>query len=649
MFKKYLKYKSKYEIQKLKLRDNINFIKDYIADECNNSECPICFDLFDGTIYKIIQLECGCCMHEKCLIGYIKNALGYRSDFTTDGIKCPLKPNEHIRISAKKIQDFLRPKDLNSMSASKFDERTNLTDEELEKFHQFQIIEKVEISVSNDDLSEQINKATSKPCPNCRIPTTHFHGHGCHHVIDGCFNCKTEYCWRCGSTAEDNIKERGRSSRCKCDGGSWTTFCKNEDILDNIVLNEFGYPIDKRCGCPICNQCLRGEPCSDLCDGDCVVCKGLVAQGPNEISKFKDYKKEALNEDELLFQILGYYIVKISSEEYDYDSEDDDYYSEIIICCVNIETNTKYEIELSEYLNHDFFGKTMRGNMNVKRVNEFKKSFDFIPISDAYFNMDIDNEDDFSCPYFNYSEYEGFNITKDFFRPASLAYSPRAMTIPREAERREAERLHQERLHQERLLQERLHQERLLQERLLQERLQQERLQQERLQQERERERRQQERERWKELQIQKEKDAKESDIELERRREIYERQQKENERREIVAEKERREKFFIESMNPKTNNSVDFSSINPKPSINQTRIFIKHNWKFQDNRKPNNPKKEYSKENKQILDEAVFNNEHMITIQETYFIHKINLVTNTIEVLNKDGKLLYNATLLTL
>ena len=133
MYKKYLKYKSKYE----KIRDNIN-IKN-ANDQCDNDSCLICFDSFEDNQNSengsSIQLECGCCIHEICLIGYIKNSLEDRTLISKDGIKCPFKPDEHIRVSAKKILNFLRP---DGLKLEPLDQDRNLTDEELVRLNEFQ-------------------------------------------------------------------------------------------------------------------------------------------------------------------------------------------------------------------------------------------------------------------------------------------------------------------------------------------------------------------------------------------------------------------------------------------------------------------------------------------------------------------------------
>ena len=50
--------------------------------------------------------------------------------------------------------------------------------------------------------------ATTKACPNsyCKNRESHFHGHACHHVRQGCTECKTVYCFKCLSTKQRNCK-----------------------------------------------------------------------------------------------------------------------------------------------------------------------------------------------------------------------------------------------------------------------------------------------------------------------------------------------------------------------------------------------------------------------------------------------------------
>lgn len=131
---------------------------------------------------------------------------------------------------------------------------------------------------SADKTAEYI-AATTKPCPGCGARTSHFHGHQCHHIRPdgGCTNCRTHWCYACGATEDENRRERGWRSGCRCRSGFWSSFCKSSNIRANLV--QLPYPHDRRCGCQICPECRRGSPC-DTCDGRCVVCTGAVPPGP---------------------------------------------------------------------------------------------------------------------------------------------------------------------------------------------------------------------------------------------------------------------------------------------------------------------------------------------------------------------------------
>ena len=156
----------------------------------------------------------------------------------------------------------------------------------------------------DEDTARYIS-ATSKPCPGCAAPLTHYHGHSCHHisaVVDdklggGCPRCHTHYCYACLATAAENERERGARQACRCKVGRWGTFCQTAAIVEHLV--EEPYPHDSRCGCPICPDCRPGVPCGGAtvtasggvrtgdagCDGSCVVCLGLVPPGPAELRK----------------------------------------------------------------------------------------------------------------------------------------------------------------------------------------------------------------------------------------------------------------------------------------------------------------------------------------------------------------------------
>ena len=84
--------------------------------------------------------------------------------------------------------------------------------------------------------SEELIRATSKPCPRCRAPITHFKGHACHHIRPGggCSVCHHQFCYVCLAPWHT----------CRC-----PTFCTDD------------------CGCPSCPTCQPGRACED-CDGD---------------------------------------------------------------------------------------------------------------------------------------------------------------------------------------------------------------------------------------------------------------------------------------------------------------------------------------------------------------------------------------------
>lgn len=112
-------------------------------------------------------------------------------------------------------------------------------------------------------------------CPVCRIGGSRWHGHECHH-IQACKNpdCSSWYCMRCRCTEPMNLAAGRTARHCICVP---TVFCApaNEltvkDIENFFKPNEHGYPVDSRCNCPICPDCLPGRPCCD-CSGNCAVC-----------------------------------------------------------------------------------------------------------------------------------------------------------------------------------------------------------------------------------------------------------------------------------------------------------------------------------------------------------------------------------------
>lgn len=120
-----------------------------------------------------------------------------------------------------------------------------------------------------------LRDATSKACPSCGYPQTHYHGHHCHHVREGCYRCGAHFCYSCLSSATENSTHRGAAHLCKC--GGWSNFCNVDELVEHLVVSP--YPHDSRCGCPVCPECRPGKPCQG-CDGTCVVCKDMIMPGP---------------------------------------------------------------------------------------------------------------------------------------------------------------------------------------------------------------------------------------------------------------------------------------------------------------------------------------------------------------------------------
>lgn len=127
----------------------------------------------------------------------------------------------------------------------------------------------------NDNLmeTERLTRLTTKKCPSCDFPVSHWHGHACHHIAplpgNGCPNCGTHWCYGCETTG-DNAGHCGSVPEC-------SVFCRDDDILEHIDSSS-GWPVDDRCGCQMCPDCRHGVPCV-LCRGDCVVCRGTVPPG----------------------------------------------------------------------------------------------------------------------------------------------------------------------------------------------------------------------------------------------------------------------------------------------------------------------------------------------------------------------------------
>lgn len=125
-------------------------------------------------------------------------------------------------------------------------------------------------------------EATSKRCPKCGTPNTHYHGHDCHHVR-GCAMCGQHFCYVCLAKHETDFFTQQRVGW-GCEHRS--SNCKSSDVKEHLEMKP--YPRDTRCGCPICMDCRRGRPCA-LCSGACVVCRGTVDPGPKGLNEQKGH------------------------------------------------------------------------------------------------------------------------------------------------------------------------------------------------------------------------------------------------------------------------------------------------------------------------------------------------------------------------
>lgn len=87
-------------------------------------------------------------------------------------------------------------------------------------------------------FSGAVIAASSKACPNCGIPTSHYRGHSCHHIAPpaGCPGCGYHYCIVCLEAHPCSLRGHG-------------LYC------------------DDRCDCPQCPDCQPGNPCAH-CDGN---------------------------------------------------------------------------------------------------------------------------------------------------------------------------------------------------------------------------------------------------------------------------------------------------------------------------------------------------------------------------------------------
>jgi len=259
-------------------------------------QCSICLDALDADDAPTHVLPCGCVLHRACVRSYVSSALGDRDAvLQCGGIPCPLHFAGSCRRSGKEEMRFITPKDVEALGGMDDEtfklarwlreagRRRGSTKQPTTATARKVTARVVDVDV-DDEQTLAFIAATTKRCPNptCCNRESHFHGHQCHHVHGGCGACRTEYCYRCLGTAEENVRLRGDKKHCVC--GFWSNFCKPlqgaAEIEEHLALTP--YPHDRRCGCAVCPECREGKPCG-TCPGDCAVCAGWLQPGPTDL------------------------------------------------------------------------------------------------------------------------------------------------------------------------------------------------------------------------------------------------------------------------------------------------------------------------------------------------------------------------------
>lgn len=320
-----------------------------------------------------LRLGCRCIVHYGCLITYIYSKLNDRLTMSLNGISCPYGSDcAHSKeASDSAVIYYITLDDLDNIvdyginhpDLKKYLEEYSckeLTHDAVDQLRLWITEQKENPVVLTDDDFTLFLKSTTKQCPRCRYRSTHYHGHSCHHISPaspdrrgGCPNCHTDYCYKCLSTKDENLRDRNKENKCKC--GNWSNFCESiesvDDINKYIELNDGGIPFDKRCGCVICSDCQYQKPCG-FCSGNCIVCEGYVSPSPSEarqewvavglalrdtlvnenVQKIWSYCTEG--NDELLSEILK--AGSCTSEDINKQNKDGD--TAIHIACSNLNT-----------------------------------------------------------------------------------------------------------------------------------------------------------------------------------------------------------------------------------------------------------------------------------------------------------------------
>lgn len=164
-----------------------------------NIQCGFCDEDIKAELGHL-RLGCRCLVHYGCIVSYVRSKLEDRSTIKERGIPCPYGP-----LCKAQEEYFLRPKDLQALLRYQSDFNSDGYAPELcEEDEKIKVLTSVEVAkftkwcehqqsdepefdpeeylTTMDTKSRQYMEATTKPCPNCHMRATHYHGHECHHV-----------------------------------------------------------------------------------------------------------------------------------------------------------------------------------------------------------------------------------------------------------------------------------------------------------------------------------------------------------------------------------------------------------------------------------------------------------------------------------
>ena len=206
-----------------------------------NKVCCVCSDTVEVGLGHL-RLGCRCLLHDDCFVHYVRSkskfdwtkAGGVRCPYSLAGEDCKFEgPGDYVITPDELHQLLILVQEALSEPGSTLEEDDHMADapitfEEIEKFREWldeanQTAESTPPDANSSTDKEDINSifidVTTKACPKCGLRSGHMHGHACHHVTGGCERCGEEYCYRCLSTATQNLASRGDRGKCEC--GYW--------------------------------------------------------------------------------------------------------------------------------------------------------------------------------------------------------------------------------------------------------------------------------------------------------------------------------------------------------------------------------------------------------------------------------------------